>query len=66
MSEQCGPTLPPLPGPDASDDERGRAIEARQVARHGAPSIEDFRQVYDAIGAAWPGDEAIRRDHFVA
>jgi hypothetical protein len=28
--------LPPLVPPEASDDERGRAIEARMVARYGA------------------------------
>jgi hypothetical protein len=30
--------LPPLASLDASDDERGQAIEARMVARYGAPS----------------------------
>jgi hypothetical protein len=59
-------TLPPLAPPDASDDERGRAIEARMVARHGAPSIEDYRRAYASCGAEWPGDEQIRRLYPVA
>ncbi len=58
--------LPPLAGPHASDDERGRAIEARMAARHGAPSIEDYRRAYASFGAEWPGDDAIRRRHPVA
>ena len=58
--------LPPLAPPDASDDERGRAIEARMVARHGAPSIEDYRRAYAGGGAEWPGDAEIRRRHIVA
>lgn len=58
--------LPPLASLDASDDERGRAIEARMVARHGAPSIEDYRRAYASCGAQWPGDDEIRRLHPVA
>jgi hypothetical protein len=58
--------LPPLAPPDASDDERATAIVARMVARHGAPSIEDYRRVYEQSGAPWPGDEEIRRRHPVA
>jgi hypothetical protein len=58
--------LPPLAPPDASDDERGRAIEARMIARHGVPSIEDYRRAYAACGAEWPGDNEIRRRHPVA
>jgi hypothetical protein len=58
--------LPPLPPPDASDDERARAIIARMVARFGAPSLEDYRRAYAAFGAEWPGDEEIRRRHPVA
>lgn len=58
--------LPPLAPPGASDEERGRAIEARMVARYGAPSIEDYRRAYAAFGAPWPGDEEIRRRHLVA
>ncbi len=58
--------LPPLASLDASDDERGRAIEARMVARHGAPSLEDYRRAYAGFGAEWPGDEEIRHRHIVA
>jgi hypothetical protein len=58
--------LPPLAPPKASDDERGRAIEARMAARYGAPSIEDYRHAYAGFGAEWPGDEEIRRRHIVA
>lgn len=58
--------LPPLAPPEASDDERGRAIEARMVARHGAPSLDDYRRAYAGFGAEWPGDEEIRRRHIVA
>jgi hypothetical protein len=54
--------LPPLAPPKASDDQRGQAIEARMVARYGAPSIEDYRRAYAAFGAEWPGDEEIRAD----
>ena len=58
--------LPPLAPPDASDDERARAIMARMVARHGAPSLEDYRRAYAGFGAEWPGDDEIRRRHIVA
>ena len=58
--------LPPLASPQASADERGRAIEARMVARHGAPSLQDYRRAYAACGAEWPGDDEIRRRHLVA
>lgn len=58
--------LPPLAPPEASDDERGRAIEARMAVRYGAPSIEDYRRAYTGFGAEWPGDEEIRRRHIVA
>ena len=58
--------LPPLAPPDASDDERGRAIEARMAARHGAPSLDDFRRTYAGCGAEWPGDDEVRRRHIVA
>ncbi|MGH3547131.1 MAG: hypothetical protein ACRDQU_03205 [Pseudonocardiaceae bacterium] len=58
--------LPPLALPDASDDERARSIVARMVARHGAPTIEDYRRVYKQSGASWPGEEEIRRRHPVA
>jgi hypothetical protein len=59
-------TLPPLAGPDASDDERDAAILARMVARYGAPSLEHYRRIYAQAGIPWPGDEEIRRLHPVA
>lgn len=37
--------LPPLAPAEASASERARAVVARMVARHGAPSVEDYRQV---------------------
>jgi hypothetical protein len=60
------PSLPPLAPPDASDDERARAIMARMVARYGAPTLDDYRRAYAGFGAEWPGDEEIRRRHIVA
>ncbi|MGH3942212.1 MAG: hypothetical protein ACRDTG_27045 [Pseudonocardiaceae bacterium] len=59
-------SLPSLAPPDASDDERARAIMARMVARFGAPSLEDHRHAYAGFGAEWPGDDEIRRRHSVA
>ena len=61
VRHQVHGVLPAIAGPDASADERGRAIVARMVARHGAPSIEDYRRVYTSCGVPWPGDEEIRR-----
>jgi len=58
--------LPPLAPPEASDDERARAIMARFVARYGAPRLEDYRRAYAGCGVPWPGDEEIRRRHPVA
>lgn len=63
---QAGESLPPLAGPDATDDERSAAIVARMVARYGAPSLEDYRRVYAACRAVWPGDDEIHRRHPVA
>lgn len=58
-------SLPPLPAPDAPAQERGRAIMARWVARHGAPTVEHFRRVYEQAGLEWPGEDEIRRRHLV-
>jgi hypothetical protein len=63
---QVDDDLPPLAPPDASTEERDKAIIARMVARHGAPSLDDYRRVYAASGLDWPGDEEIRRRHPVA
>lgn len=58
--------LPPLAPPDASDDERGRAIEARMAYRRGRrASLEDYRRAYAGLGADWPGDDEVRRRHIV-
>jgi hypothetical protein len=38
---------------------------ARMVARHGAPSLEDYRRAYASFGVEWPDDEEIRRRHMV-
>lgn len=54
-----------LAPPEASAEERDRAIEARMLARHGVPTLEDYRKVYAACGLDWPGDEEIRRHHRV-
>ena len=59
-------SLPPLASPEASDDERARAIMARMVARFGAPSMQDYRRAYAGFGAEWPGDDEVRRRHPVA
>ncbi|MGH3831644.1 MAG: hypothetical protein ACRDRS_14555 [Pseudonocardiaceae bacterium] len=58
--------LLPLASPGASADERAQAVVARMVARHGAPTIEDYQRVYQQSGVPWPGDEEIRRRHPVA
>ena len=69
MSEQhteASDGLPPLARPDASDDERARAVVARFVARFGAPPLEEYRRVFASMGFTWPGDEDIRRQFPVA
>jgi hypothetical protein len=66
QQQHLSESLPPLAAPDASDDERARAIMARLVARIGAPSLEDYRRAYASCGVSWPGDEEIRRRHPVA
>lgn len=66
MTHHVDAGLPPLAPPDASDEERDRAIVARMIARHGAPSLADYRRVYAACGLDWPGDEEIRHRHPVA
>ncbi len=56
--------LPPLAPPDAGPNERGAAIEARIIARHGsAPRLSDYRRSYEACGLDWPGDDEVRRRH---
>ena len=53
--------LPPLAPADAAPDERGRAIEARLAARHGAPTLAELHRAYAGFGAEWPGDDEVRR-----
>lgn len=47
-------------------NERALAIERRQAERFGAPTLADYRKVYQSSGWPWPGDDAIRRDYLVA
>lgn len=58
--------LPPLAPPDAPAEDRDRAIVDRWVARHGAPTLEHYRRVYEQSGAPWPGDDEVRRQFPVA
>jgi len=46
--------------------DRALAIERRQAARFGAPTLDDYRKVYATSGWSWPGDDVIRRDYVVA
>ncbi|ALL79298.1 hypothetical protein AD006_28690 (plasmid) [Pseudonocardia sp. EC080610-09] len=57
-----------LTSADGSDDADARAdaVVSRTVARHGAPTVEDYRAVYISAGLPWPGDEEIRRIQPVA
>ncbi|MBV9141569.1 MAG: hypothetical protein JO115_11740 [Pseudonocardiales bacterium] len=41
------------------------AIEQRQAERFGAPTLADYRKVYETSGWPWPGDDVIRRDYLV-
>jgi antitoxin (DNA-binding transcriptional repressor) of toxin-antitoxin stability system len=50
----------------ADRNERALAIERRQADRFGAPTLADYRKVYQSSGWPWPGDDAIRRDYLVA
>jgi antitoxin (DNA-binding transcriptional repressor) of toxin-antitoxin stability system len=51
-------------GDDRND--RALAIERRQAQRFGAPTLADYRKVYETSGWPWPGDDVIRRDYLVA
>jgi antitoxin (DNA-binding transcriptional repressor) of toxin-antitoxin stability system len=51
---------------DAGRNERALAIERRQAERFGAPTLADYRKVYETSGWSWPGDDVIRRDYLVA
>jgi antitoxin (DNA-binding transcriptional repressor) of toxin-antitoxin stability system len=59
----------PAASPPATDDDRNQralAIERRQAQRFGAPTLADYRKVYETSGWPWPGDDVIRRDYLVA
>jgi antitoxin (DNA-binding transcriptional repressor) of toxin-antitoxin stability system len=53
-------------GTRADSDARALAIERRQAERFGAPTLADYRKVYETSGCPWPGDDVIRRDYLVA
>ena len=55
-----------VPAGGLSDDERGLMIERRMARRFGAPSLADYRRIYDIEGLPWPGDEVVRRMQVVA
>ncbi len=50
----------------ADRNERALAIERRQAERFGAPTLADYRKVYQSSGWPWPGDDVIRHDYLVA
>ncbi|HZA18111.1 MAG TPA: hypothetical protein VE645_14715 [Pseudonocardiaceae bacterium] len=50
----------------ADSNDKALAIERRQAERFGAPTLADYRKVYETSGWPWPGDDAIRRDYLVA
>jgi antitoxin (DNA-binding transcriptional repressor) of toxin-antitoxin stability system len=55
-----------VPAGGLSDHERGLMIERRMAARFGAPTLADYRRIYEIEGVAWPGDEVVRRRQVVA
>ena len=50
----------------AGRNERALAIERRQAERFGAPTLADYRKVYQTSGWPWPGDDVIRRGYLIA
>ncbi|MGH3829771.1 MAG: hypothetical protein ACRDRS_04850 [Pseudonocardiaceae bacterium] len=46
--------------------ERALAIERRHAERFGAPTLAEYRRVYQTSGWPWPGDDVIRRDYLLA
>jgi antitoxin (DNA-binding transcriptional repressor) of toxin-antitoxin stability system len=50
----------------ADRNDRALAIERRQAERFGAPTLADYRTVYQTSGWSWPGDDVIRRDYLLA
>ncbi len=53
-------------GSAQATNERALAIERRQAERFGAPTLADYRKVYETSGWPWPGDDVIRRNYLVA
>ncbi|MGH3867870.1 MAG: hypothetical protein ACRDQ4_17445 [Pseudonocardiaceae bacterium] len=51
---------------DAERAERRLAIERRMAERFGAPTLADYRRIYDTQGWEWPGDDVVRRTQVVA
>jgi hypothetical protein len=51
---------------EAGCNERALTIERRQAERFGAPTLADYRKIYETSGWPWPGDDAIRRDYLIA
>jgi len=47
-------------------DPRHIQISQMMADRFGAPTLADYRRVYDSSGKPWPGDDYIRRNHPVA
>jgi antitoxin (DNA-binding transcriptional repressor) of toxin-antitoxin stability system len=58
--------VPATASTDAERTERGLAIERRMAERFGAPTLADYRRIYDAQGWEWPGDDVVRRTQVVA
>ncbi|MGH3822621.1 MAG: hypothetical protein ACRDRA_07240 [Pseudonocardiaceae bacterium] len=50
----------------ADRNEQALAIERRQAERFSAPTLANYRKIYQTSGWPWPGDDAIRRDYLVA
>jgi antitoxin (DNA-binding transcriptional repressor) of toxin-antitoxin stability system len=55
-----------VPEGRADSNDRALAIERRQAERFGAPTLADYRKVYETSRWPWPGDDVIRRDYLVA
>lgn len=58
--------LPLLVPPDASAKERARAMAQWMAERFGAPTLANYRRVYESGQIPWPGDEVIRQMYPVA
>jgi antitoxin (DNA-binding transcriptional repressor) of toxin-antitoxin stability system len=56
----------PAQATKAASNEKALVIERRHAERFGAPTLADYRKVYQTSGWPWPGDDVIRRDYLVA